>query len=96
MTLDLKPPAEGHGAFVEIDHVRADADTLHLLGMREFADRWITALRVKADEQKHPGVSQVMREIAEIMAMDRDGISVALTKAALKDKSGTINHIRKD
>ena len=91
-----KNPDPGMGAWVEIDHVTAGADTLHLLGMREFADRWITALRYKADDQKHPGVSQVMREIADLMAHDRDGISVALTRASLKDKSGTINHIRKD
>lgn len=86
----------GYGAFVEIDHVKADADTLHLLGMREALDRWITKLRHDATGQKHPGVKQVMEEIADYMAMDRDGISVALTKAALKDKSGRLEHIRKD
>lgn len=96
MTIELKKPDQGLGAFVEIDHIRADADTLHLLGMREFADRWIYALRHKADMQTHAGVAQVMREIAELLAMDRDGISVALTKAALKDKSGRIEHIRKE
>ena len=91
-----KAPDPGMGAFVEIDHVKAGSNTLHLLGAREFADRWITALRMKAEDQKHPGVGQVMREIADLMAADRDGISVALTNASLKDKSGVINHIRKD
>lgn len=86
----------GYGAFVEIDEVKADRDTLHLLGMREALDRWITKLRHDATGQKHPGVKQVMEEIADYMEMDRDGISVALTKAALKDKSGRLEHIRKD
>lgn len=96
MTVDIKQLDPTMGAIVEIDHMKASADTIHLLGMREFCDRWITKLRHEATGQKHPGVKKVMQEIAEYMAMDRDGISVALTKAALKDKSGAMEAIRKD
>lgn len=97
MTMDLgKAPDPNHGAFVEIDHMTASADVIHLLGMREFCDRWITKLRHEATGQKHPGVKKVMEEIAEYMAADRDGISVALTRAALKDKSGRLEIIKKD
>jgi hypothetical protein len=96
MTIDIKELDPSMGAFVEVDHVKAGADVVHLIGMREFADRWITALRYKAQDQDHPGVAKVMEEIANLMAMDRDGISVALTRAALKDKSGVMHQIRKD
>jgi hypothetical protein len=85
-----------HGAFVEIDHFKADADTLHLLGMREGLDRWITKLDHLAGQQSNLIVGRVMQEISDNMKIDRDGISVALTRAAMKDKSGRIEHIRKD
>lgn len=86
----------GYGAFVEIDEVKADRDTLHLLGMREALDRWITKLDYLASQQSNIIVSRVMGEVSDNMKIDRDGISVALTKAALKDKSGRLEHIRKD
>lgn len=97
MTMDVgKAPAPGMGAFVEIDHVKAGPDVLHLMGMREGLDRWIDKLRHLSGQQSNVIVQRVMAEIADNMAVDRDGISVALTRAALKDKSGVINHIRKD
>lgn len=84
------------GAFVEIDHVKADRDTLHFLGMREALDRWISKLDHLASQQSNLIVGRVMREVSDNMKVDRDGISVMLTKAALKDKSGRLEHIRKD
>jgi hypothetical protein len=91
-----KQPEANLGAFVEIDEFKAGRDTLHLLGMREGLDRWIDKLRHLSGQQSNLIVRQIMAEIADNMAVDRDGISVALTRAALKDKSGVINHIRKD
>jgi len=96
MSVDIKQLDPSMGAFVEIDHMKADPDVVHLIGMREAMDRWITKLRHEATGQKHPGVKQVMEEIADYMAADRDGISVALTRAAIKDKSGVMHQIRKD
>jgi hypothetical protein len=64
--------------------------------MREALDRWITKLDHLAGQQSNIIVGRVMREISDNMKVDRDGISVVLTRAALKDKSGRINHIRKD
>jgi hypothetical protein len=96
MSVDIKQLDPSMGAFVEIDHMRADPDVVHLIGMREAMDRWITKLRHEATGQQHPGVKKVMEEIADYMAADRDGISVALTRAAIKDKSGVMHQIRKD
>lgn len=94
-SVDIKELDPSMGAVVAIDHMKAGADVVHLIGMREALDRWITKLRHEATGQKHPGVKKVMEEIADYMAIDRDGVSVALTKAALKDKSGAMETIRK-
>jgi hypothetical protein len=96
MSIELKKPDENLGAFVEIDEVKADRDTLHLLGMREALDRWITKLDYLSSAQSNIIVGRVMKEVSDNMKVDRDGISVALTRAALKDKSGRLEHIRKD
>jgi hypothetical protein len=92
----MKEPDVGMGAAVIIDHTRADADTLHLMGMREGLDRWITKLDWLSNNQSNPIVARVMKEIVANMAVDRDGISVALTRCALKDKSGVMETFRKD
>lgn len=87
---------KNHGAVVEVDHTAASRETLFLLGAREAVDRWIERLRSLAGSQPHPGVAKVMAEISDQMAVDRDGISVALTKCAIKDQSGKIDAIRRD
>jgi putative heme iron utilization protein len=91
---DLKEQP-GLGAFVEIDDAKADRDTLHLLGMREALDRWISKLDHLSSQQSNAIVGRVMREVSDNMRVDRDGVSVLLTKSALKDKSGRLEHIRK-
>lgn len=97
MTIDLKEPdLATFGAAVVIDHTKADRDTLHALGMREALERWVDKLRWLSARQSNPIVSRVMAEIADNMAVDRDGIAVILTKAALKDKSGTMETFRKE
>jgi hypothetical protein len=84
------------GAFVEIDHAKLGREGMFLLGAREAIDRWIVRLMTLSQTQPNGGVAQVMVEIAEEMTKDRDGVSVALTKIAVKEKSGVVNHIRTD
>lgn len=84
------------GAFVEIDNSKLSRDGLVLLGMKEFGDKWVNQLMMLAGRQSHQGVAKVMVEIAEEMARERDEIAVALTKSALKNKSGVLHSIRKD
>ena len=87
---------ENYGAFVEMDVNKLSREGLVLMGMREALDKWIHTLRDKADDQPHPGVKQVMLEISDFMALDRDGIAVELARQAISDKAGTLNDIRKD
>lgn len=88
--------SDNFGAFVEIDHAKMSRESLYILGVKEGVERWVTRLKTLADSQPHKGVAQVMVEIAAEMQKDLDGVAVALTKVALKDKSGVINEIRKD
>lgn len=84
------------GAFVEIDHARVSREEVYLMGAMEGVGRWIDKLRSLSDDQPHAGVAQVMREIADQMNIDRDGIAVALTRVATRTGSGKLEHIRKD
>jgi hypothetical protein len=84
------------GAFVEIDHAKMSRESLYILGVKEGVERWVMRLQTVAATQPDPGVAQVMREIAAEMQNDLDGIAVALTKVALKDKSGTITKLHTD
>lgn len=85
-----------HGAFVEMDVTRLDREGLVLLGMKEGLDRWIDKLRHLSGSQHHPGVAQVMQEVANGMAEDRDGIAVALTKRAVTHKAAEIINLRRE
>ena len=87
---------DNFGAFVEIDHAKMSRESLYILGVKEGVERWVMRLKTLADSQPHKGVAQVMIEIAGEMQKDLDGVAVALTKVALKDKSGTLNELRKD
>lgn len=87
--------ADNFGAFVEIEHERLSREGLFLLGAREALDRWISKLRMLGDMQQHPGVGQVMREVADEMAVDRDEIAVTLTRQSIKDGAGKINELTK-
>lgn len=86
---------ESFGAFVEIDHAKMGRESLYLLGVREGVERWVNKLKLLADTQPHKGVAQVMVEIASEMQKDLDGVAVALTKVALKDKSGVVHDLPK-
>lgn len=88
--------SENFGAFVDIDIPKLDREGMALLGMREALDRWIDKLMQLSTSQSHPGVAQVMVEIAAEMTKDRDGIAVALTKNSLKTKAGQVHTLRKD
>lgn len=87
---------ENFGAFVDIDIPKLDREGMALLGMREALDRWIDKLMHLSTSQTHPGVAQVMVEIADEMKRDRDGVAVALTKNAMKTKAGQVHELRKD
>lgn len=84
---------DNFGAFVEIDEAKLGREGLFLLGAREAIDRWITKFRVMSSMQQHPGVGQVLADVAEKMAEDRDEIAVALTKTAIKERAGVIHDL---
>ena len=83
-----------NGAFVELDQHKLDRDELVMLGMKEAHDKWIDELLAQAAIVEHDGVRSVLREVADRMAKTRDGIAVALTRSAIRHKSGTLHNLK--
>jgi len=84
-----------NGAWVEIDQAKMTRDQLVLMGMKEFADKWIEVLREQADGQTSFFAAQILRDVVAKVTEHRDSIAVVLTEAAVKSGSARIHNAPK-
>lgn len=82
-----------NGAIVEIDEFRLGRDGIFLLGAREAIDRHIQKLDFIIGHEPNAAVKAALLTYRELMAKDRDGIAVALTRKALTDGAGTLTEL---
>lgn len=85
---------EDFGAFVEVEHERLGREGIFLLGAREAIDRHIAEIDRILKIEPNPIAQEVLKRYQGFMVKDRDGISVALTQTALKDKAGQLTKLR--
>lgn len=83
------------GAFVELDINKLNKDELIMLGMKQALEKFVGGFRAQAVSLVHQGTAHVLREVADIMEVDLQQITVALTKSALRHKSATMQEIPK-
>lgn len=88
--------SENLGAFVEITHEKLGREGLFLLGAREALDRHVDKLDWIIRQEQNPIALECLQRYREFIAKDRDGVAVALTRVALKDKSGVITELKHD
>ncbi|MGD9724508.1 MAG: hypothetical protein AB7U76_24985 [Pirellulales bacterium] len=84
-----------NGAWVEIDQAKMTRDQLVLMGMKEFADKWIETLNDQIEGQTSFFAAEILRGVVAKVTEHRDTIAVVLTEAAVKSGSARIHNAPK-
>jgi hypothetical protein len=87
--------SDGSGAFVEVDINKLDKDLLIMLGMKQALEKYVGGFRAQAASLAHEGTAAVLREVADIMDVDLQKITVEFSKRAINAKAATLHEIKR-
>jgi hypothetical protein len=83
------------GGIVDIDISKLEKSELIMLGQKTALEKYVNGFRAQASELQHDGVANVLREVADIMDVELQHITVLLTQAAIRTKAGSMQVVHK-